>query len=277
MSKKQSIYKPEIAELRQVKQLTENEKLFEVAFTNGRDSLGHLPGQFVEVSVFGIGEAPISVSSSPTRGENFELVVRKVGNVTRALHALNPGDKIGIRGPYGTHFPLEEAEGKDLMFVAGGIGMIPLRSFIQYVLDNRYKYGRVIIMYGCKTLAERMFLEELEEWEERPDVELVQTLDKPCEGWTGNVGVITTCFPKVQIEPENTICTMVGPPVMYKFCLIEARAKGIPDDSIYLSLERRMKCGVGKCGHCQINNMYVCQDGPVFQFSRIRDLGEAVQ
>jgi len=277
MRGKNSIYKPEIAEIVSTEELTENEKMFEISFVNGRDSLGHLPGQFVQVSVFGVGEAPISVSSSPTRKKSFELVVRKVGNVTRALHRLNAGDKIGIRGPYGTHFPLEEAEGKDLLFVAGGIGLVPLRSFIQYVLDNRYKYGRVIIFYGCRTINERLFLSELAEWEERPDVDLVQTLDKPCEGWTGNVGVITTCFPKVDIDPENTVCVMVGPPVMYKFCLIEARAKGIPDDSIYLSLERRMKCGVGKCGHCQINNVYVCKDGPVFQYSKIRDLKEAVQ
>ncbi len=277
MNYEDSIYKPEIAKLVKVKNLTKNEKMFEIAFLNGRRSLGHLPGQFVEVSVFGVGEAPISVSSSPTRGDNFELVVRKVGNVTRSLHKLSEGEKIGIRGPYGTHFPVKEAEGKDLLLVAGGIGLVPLRSFIQYVLDNRYKYGRVIILYGCKTMQDRLFLDELAEWEKQPGVELIQTLDEPCEGWTGNVGVVTTCFPKIKIKPENTICVMVGPPVMYKFCIIEARGKGIPDDNIYLSLERRMKCGIGKCGHCQINNIYVCQKGPVFRFSEIRDLEEAIQ
>ncbi len=271
-----SIYKPELAELVRIEQLTEYEKLFEIALANGRESLGHLPGQFVEVSVLGVGEAPISVSSSPTRGKNFELVVRKVGNVTKVLHELRTGDQVGIRGPFGTHFPLEEAEGKDLLFVAGGIGLIPLRSFIQYVLDNRHKYGRVIIFYGCKTLPEQLFLDELKKWRRREDVELVETLDNPCRQWKGNVGVITTCFPKVKIDPENTICTVVGPPVMYKFCLIEARAQGIPDDNIYLSLERRMKCGVGKCGHCQINHIYVCQDGPVFKYSDIRGLEEAI-
>ena len=277
MNNNNSIYKPEMAELVRTEQLTENEKLLEVSLINGRESLGHLPGQFVEVSVLGIGEAPISISSSPTKGKNFELVVRKVGNVTLALHRLNVGSKIGIRGPFGTHFPIGKAEGKDLLFVAGGIGLIPLRSFIQYVLDNRYKYKRVIIFYGCKTLSEQLFLSTLEEWRERKDIELVETLDKSCSGWTGNVGVITTCFSKVKIDPENTICTMVGPPVMYKFCIIEARANGIPDDNIFLSLERRMKCGVGKCGHCQINNVYACQDGPVFNYSDIRDLEEAIQ
>lgn len=276
MSNENSIYKPEPSQIVRTEQLTENEKMFEIAFTNGRESLGHLPGQFVQVSIFGIGEAPISVSSSPSRKKNFELVVRKVGNLTGALHKLDAGDKIGIRGPYGTHFPLEAAEGKDLLFVAGGIGLVPMRSFIQYVLDNRYKYGRVIIFYGCKTIAERLFLKEIGEWEARSDVEVIQTLDKACEGWSGNVGVITTCFPKVDIEPEKTICVMVGPPVMYKFSIIEARAKNIPDDNMYLSLERRMKCGVGKCGHCQMNNKYVCKDGPVFQLSQIRDLEEAI-
>ena len=271
-----SIYTPELAELVRIEQLTEYEKLFEIALANSRESLGHLPVQFVEVSVFGVGEAPISVSSSPTRGRNIELVVRKAGNVTKALHEMNTGDKVGIRGPFGTHFPLEETEGKDLLFVAGGIGLIPLRSFIQYVLDNRYKYGRVMIFYGCKTLPEQLFLNELKEWRKGDGVELVETLDKSCEQWKGNVGVITICFPKVKIDPENTICTMVGPPIMYKFCVMEARKQGIPDDNIYLSLERRMKCGVGKCGHCQINNLYVCQDGPVFKYSDIRDLDEAI-
>ncbi|MBC7190362.1 FAD/NAD(P)-binding protein [Candidatus Aerophobetes bacterium] len=274
--KDDSIYRPDIARIVKVKKLTENEKMFEIAFVNGRKSLGHLPGQFVMVSVFGVGEAPISISSSPTRGDNFELVVRKVGNVTGALHSLKEGELIGIRGPYGTHFPLEEAEGKDILFVAGGIGLVPLRSFIQYVFDNRYRYGKVFILYGCKTMQERLFLDELAMWEKEPGVELIQTLDRPCEGWSGHVGVVTTCFPKIDIRPENTICVIVGPPVMYKFCIIEAKSKGIPDDSIYLSLERRMKCGVGKCGHCQINNVYVCQKGPVFRYSEIRNLEEAI-
>lgn len=277
MNEQASIYKPEIVELVRVEQLTENEKLFELAFTNGRESLGHLPGQFVEVSVFGVGEAPISVSSSPTRGENFELVVRKVGNVTGALHALDKGGKIGIRGPFGNHFPLKEAEGKDLLFVAGGIGLVPLRSFIQYALDHRYRYGEITILYGCKVLNEQLFSHELDEWRQRSDVTFVETLDQSCPGWTGNVGVITTCFPKINIDPENTVCVMVGPPVMYKFCVVDVRAMGVPDDMIYMSLERRMRCGVGKCGHCQINDVYVCKDGPVFRYSEVRDLEEAVQ
>jgi len=277
MKKQGSIYKPEIAELVHLEQLTENEKLFEFVFTNGRESLGHLPGQFVELSVFGVGEAPISVSSSPTRGERFELVARRVGNVTGALHALAEGSKVGIRGPFGNHFPLEEAEGKDLLFVGGGIGLAPLRSFIQYALDNRYRYGGITIIYGCKVLEEQLFSNELMEWRERSDVVFVETLDQACTGWSGNVGVVTTCFPQIEIDPENTVCVLVGPPVMYKFCIVDVRAMGVPDDMIYMSLERRMRCGVGKCGHCQINDMYVCKDGPVFRYSEIRDLEEAIQ
>jgi len=276
MNDKKSIYQPDIAQIVRIKRLTEREKLFELSFINGRKRLGHLPGQFVELSVFGVGEAPISVSSSPTRGNNFELVVRRVGNVTEALHRMKVGDKVGIRGPFGNHFPIEESEGKDLLFVAGGIGLVPLRSFIYYALDNRYKYGRMIIFFGCKTAEEQLFTDELKEWEKHKDVELVQTIDKPCPGWKGNVGVITTCFPKVEIDAEKTVCLIVGPPVMYKFCLMEAKSRGIPDDNIIFSLERRMKCGVGKCGHCQINGVYVCQDGPVFRYSQIRDLKEAI-
>ncbi|MEA1964368.1 MAG: FAD/NAD(P)-binding protein [Candidatus Aerophobetes bacterium] len=276
MNDKKSIYQPDIAQIVNIKKLTENEKLFEMSFINGRKRLGHLPGQFVELSVFGVGEAPISVSSSPTRGDNFELAIRKVGNVTGALHRMEVGDKVGIRGPFGTHFPTEESEGKDLLFVAGGIGLIPLRSFIYYVLDNRDKYKRIIIFFGCKTVEERLFTDELREWEKREDVELVQTIDKPSPAWKGNVGVITTCFPKIEIDAKKTVCSIVGPPVMYKFCLKEAKSRGIPDDNIIFSLERRMKCGVGKCGHCQINGVYVCQDGPVFRYSQIKDLKEAI-
>jgi len=266
---------PELAEIVRVEGLTATEKLFEIRFKNGRE-LGHLPGQFVEVSVFGIGEAPISISSSPTKSVSFELAIRQVGNVTGALHGLGKGSIIGIRGPFGNGFPVTELKGRDILFVAGGIGLVPLRSLINYVLDHRDSFGRVIILFGSRSPSERLFLRELSLWEGRRDVEFLETVDRSEGNWKGHIGVITTLFPKIKVDGEKTYAVIVGPPVMYRFAILEAMGKGIPEERIIVSLERRMKCGVGKCGHCQIENLYVCQDGPVFRYSEIKGLKEAI-
>jgi sulfite reductase subunit B len=270
-----SIYLPSLAEIVRTEQLTKMEKLFEIKLQNGQE-LGHQPGQFVEVSLFGIGEAPISVSSSPTKKGSFELAVRAVGNVTKTLHTLNRGATLGIRGPFGKGFPIEEMKGKDILFVAGGIGLVPLRSLINYVLDNRSHFGRVFVLFGAKTPAEQLFLDELAKWRQSKDMEFWETVDRSDGQWKGNVGVITTLFPKITVDPQKTIAVIVGPPIMYRFAILEAQVKGIPDDQIIVSLERRMKCGVGKCGHCQINHIYVCQEGPVFSYAKIKDLKEAI-
>ena len=270
-----SIYLPSLAEIVRTEQLTKMEKLFEIKLQNDQE-LGHQPGQFVEVSLFGIGEAPISVSSSPTKKGSFELAVRAVGNVTKTLHTLNRGATLGIRGPFGKGFPIEEMKGKDILFVAGGIGLVPLRSLINYVLDKRSHFGRVFVLFGAKTPAEQLFLDELAKWRQSKDMEYWETVDRSDGQWKGNVGVITTLFPKITVDPQKTIAVIVGPPIMYRFAILEAQVKGIPDDQIIVSLERRMKCGVGKCGHCQINHIYVCQEGPVFNYAKIKDLKEAI-
>jgi len=270
-----SLYQPTLAEMVKIEQLTEREKLFTLHLKDGRD-LGHRAGQFVEVSVFGVGEAPFSVTSSPTRNGTFELCVREVGDVTRALHRMKPGSIVGIRGPFGNGFPIEEMRGRDLLFVPGGLGLAPLRSLINQVLDERESFGRVIILYGARNPSELLFKDELAQWEARDDVEFHVTVDQPDENWTGNVGVITTLFPKITVNPHNTVAVTVGPPIMYRFVVKELLSKGIQDGRIFLSLERRMKCGVGKCGHCQINNVYVCQKGPVFSYTQLKELPEAI-
>ena len=270
-----SIYLPSLAEIVRTEQLTKMEKLFEIKLKSGRD-LGHQPGQFVEVSLFGIGEAPISISSSPTKKGSFELAVRAVGNVTKALHTLSSGASLGIRGPFGKGFPVEEMKGKDILFVAGGIGLVPLRSLIQYVLDHRSEYGRVLVLFGAKNPADQLFLDELSKWRVSKEMEYLETVDRSDGQWKGNVGVITTLFPKITIDPKKTVAVIVGPPIMYRFAILETQVKGIPDDQIIVSLERRMKCGVGKCGHCQITNLYVCQEGPVFNYAKIKDIKEAI-
>jgi sulfite reductase subunit B len=271
-----SLYLPVQARIAEVRPLTRLEKLYRIELPDGM-SLQHQPGQFVEVSVFGVGEAPISISSSPSRSNGaFDLCVRRAGDVTSALHGLEPGDTIGLRGPLGHGFPIQRFHGKDLLFAPGGLGLAPLRSLIQQVLDDRRNFGKVTILYGARHPSELLFTEELQAWSELPDVEVHLTVDRPDEQWKGNVGVITTLFSKISIYARNTVAVTVGPPVMYRFVLMELLGKGIPEANIWLSLERRMKCGVGKCGHCQMNHLYACLDGPAFCYAQIRHLEEAL-
>ena len=272
---KDSTYRLKKAKILQTKKLTANEMLFEVALADG-EVLDHEPGQFVMVSLLGIGEVPISVCSSPTKRDSFELCVRAVGKVTRSLHKLKAGDEIGIRGPYGKGFPIRILEGNDLLLIAGGLGLAPLRSLITYVLDNRRDFGKVHLLFGCKEPKEMLFSDELEKWNERADLHYACTVDRAAPEWAGNVGVITTLIPGVDIEPARTFAAVVGPPVMYNFVIKELISKGIPARQILLSFERNMKCGNGKCGRCQIQNLYCCQDGPVFNYEKIKNLSEAI-
>ncbi len=268
-------YLPEKATIKKITPLTETEKLFSITLDSGR-SLGHTPGQFVEVSLFGMGEGPISISSPPTKDNFFELGVRAAGNLTKAMHRLKPGDSVGVRGPFGHGFPVETLMGKDLLFVAGGIGLVPLRSLIKYSLEHRDAFGRIIILFGARSPKERLFTDELAAWSSRKDVEFMETVDRGDDSWKGSVGVITTLFKKITIDPRKTAVMIVGPPVMYKYVLLEVKEKEVPKNNIWLSLERRMKCGLGKCGHCQINNYYVCQEGPVFTYPQIEEKEEAL-
>ncbi len=271
-----SIYIPSPARVAKVEPLTALEKLFTIELPWGQ-SLGHEPGQFVEVSLLGIGEAPISISSSPSRSNGaFELCVRKVGDVTAAMHKLEAGATIGVRGPFGHGFQIDKMRGKDILFAPGGLGLAPARSLINQVLDERGSFGRVIILYGARNPSELLFKDELEVWSARSDIEFHVTVDRPDPTWTGNVGVITTLFKKVHVNPRNTVAVTVGPPIMYRFVLMELLGKGIPETQIWMSLERRMKCGVGKCGHCQINNLYCCQQGPAFTYAQIKGIEEAI-
>lgn len=271
-----SAYLPVAARIADIRPLTQLEKLFTIELP-GELSLNHAPGQFVELSIFGVGEAPFSISSSPSRSNGtFELCVRQTGQVTGALHALAPGDTVGIRGPFGRGFPVRSFRGKDLLFLPGGLGLAPLRSLIDQVMDERSNFGRVIILYGARHPSELLFRDELARWSDRGDVEVRVTVDRPDEEWRGHVGVITTLIPEVQLYAPNTVAFTVGPPVMYRFVLMELLGKGIREGNIWLSLERRMKCGVGKCGHCQINHIYTCIDGPCFPYSQIRRLEEAL-
>ena len=271
-----SIYLPTQSRILAAQPLTKLEMLFTIELPGGI-ALDHKPGQFVEVSLLGVGEAPISISSSPSRSNgSFELCVRRAGDLTSVLHRMTPGEMIGIRGPFGRGFPFERFRGKDMLFAPGGLGLAPLRSLINQVLDERGNFGRVIILYGARHPSELLFTDELAEWQARDDIELHLTVDRADDDWKDNVGVITTLFPKIDIHPRNTVAVTIGPPVMYRFVLMELLGKGIPEGNIWLSLERRMKCGVGKCGHCQINHLYTCQSGPSFSYTEIKHLAEAL-
>lgn len=270
-----SEYQIKTGQIVEAEQMTPEEKFYKIVLPHGA-GLNHDPGQFVEVSRFGVGEVPISIASSPTRRHGFDLCIRNVGKVTNALHKLGVGDEVGIRGPFGKGFPLQHLEGSDLLIVAGGLGIVPLRSLIHFIIDNRREFGQVDILLGCKTPKNMLFGNEIDLWGERLDINFACTVDRGDPDWKGNVGMITSLIPGVTLQPRQTYAIVVGPPVMYKFVIRELKNKGIADDHIILSLERHMKCGLGKCGHCQINKYYCCQDGPVFFYDQIMHLEEAL-
>lgn len=273
---KKDIYLPQPATINKSRMMNCTELYLQLSMDN--EPLEYLPGQFVELSIAGIGEAPFSISSSPTQDDGFELVVRKIGNVTNKIHAMKKGDKLGIRGPYGKGmYPVEETKGQDIVFICGGIGLVPQRSFIKYVLDNRDDYGHLTVLMGTKCRTQRFYHNELQKWYKRDDIDLIETVDEPDDCWDGNVGVVTTLIPKIESELATSHIFVCGPPVMYKFVLMALEEDDVPRENIYLNLERKMKCGVGKCGHCQINDKYVCIDGPVFQYSDIQNLPEAIE
>jgi sulfhydrogenase subunit gamma (sulfur reductase) len=274
-AEKKDIYLPQLATVADISPMNVTEKYLRLAMEDGQ--FDYIPGQFVEVSIGGIGEAPITISSSPTLADSFELVVRKVGRVSGAIHNLKRGDKVGIRGPLGKGvYPVEECKGKNLVFICGGIGMVPQRSFINYVLDNRGDYGEVAILQGTKSYDLRLFTSEIEAWSQRGDVQVLETLDEGDARWQGNVGVVTKLVSKVETDLKSAMILVCGPPIMYKFVLMALAEHEVPHQSIFLNLERKMKCGVGKCGHCQINNSYVCMSGPVFRYSDLASLPEAI-
>ncbi len=258
-------YVPVVAEIAKIEELTSWEKRFTFKLPK---KIIYKPCQFVMVSIPGFGEAPISITSGPD-DPALQLTVRNVGSLTNKIHSLKKGDVIGIRGPFGNGFPVEILEGQDILLVCGGLGLAPLNSLIRYILANRKKFGDFNLLYGCKHPNERLYVKEMEDWKKSKDVEFHETVDIGESGWEGNVGLITSLFPKINPKPYGCVASIVGPPIMYKFVIRELMKKNFNFKQIYVSLERRMRCGLGKCGHCQMNEMYVCQDGPIFCYNDI--------
>ncbi len=268
-----NVYLPHIAVVEKIIDETYDTKTFHLNFKEGklRQEFTFEAGQFAFCSVFGIGEAPFAISSSPTRKDHLEIAVRQVGKLTRALHRLGVGAEVGFRGPYGSGFPLDSLQGKNLVFVAGGIGLSPLRSLIWNVIDNRDKYDRVDIIYGARSPADLSFSYDLDAWEKDTTVSLVTTIDKSAKGWTGRVGLVPVVLEEVAPSSDNAVAVVCGPPIMIRFTFPVLEKLGFAPERMITTLEKRMKCGIGKCGRCNIGHLYVCRDGPVFTYAQIKN------
>jgi len=270
-----NLYLPKEARIIRASRPTASEKHFTLQFVD-HSELEFVPGQILEVGVMGYGEIPIGLASSPTRRGSFDIVVRTVGRVSTAINSKDVGDSLWIRGPLGHGFDLDELRGHDVLIVAGGIGLCPTRSLIQYITDSRDEFGRFMLFYGARDPLQLLFTEDRVEWRSSHELDYHETVDHADVSWTGNVGVITTLFHKTTHIGPDTRVVICGPPIMFEFVLRELDRLGIPRENIFVDLERRMKCGVGKCGHCQINDKYCCIDGPVFTFAEIHELEEAI-
>jgi sulfite reductase subunit B len=269
-------YLPIPAEVVRATTLTALENLYELRLPDGK-RLDHKPGQFVQVSIPGVGECPISVCSSPTRPDSFELAVRRVGEVTTAIHRLRAGDTVGVRGPLGRGFDVNQFFQTDVLIVVGGCALAPARSLIQFILDRRDRFGAFHLLYGGRSPAELLFRDELEAWQARKDVDCRVTVDRADDGWQGGIGVVTKLFEDLpHLNVKRTRAVVIGPPAMFRFAVLEVLRLGIAQEHIYCSMERRMKCGIGKCGHCQMNDLYACIDGPVFSYADIAAVREAL-
>lgn len=228
-----------------------------------------VPGQFNMLYVFGVGEVPISISGDPAHPGRLMHTVRMVGAVTGALGRLPRGGVVGVRGPFGTSWPVEEAAGSDVVVVAGGIGLAPLRPALCSLLARRERFGRIALLYGARTPGDLLYVRDLQRWRSRMDLEVDVTVDAAPEGWRGDVGVVTTLIPRARFDPASTVAMVCGPEVMMRFAVRELQARGVPEGRIYLSMERNMHCGIGQCGHCQYGPFFVCRDGPVFPYQHI--------
>lgn len=260
-----------------VTRLTERDRLFKLSSGGDRRFIFE-PGQFFMAGLPGYGEAPFSIASGAgSAGEDgsIELCIRAAGNLTNAIHRLKKGDTFWLRGPFGTGFNVNEMKGMDILFIAGGIGIVPARGLIKTILGQRGSFGALTLVYGFKSLEDILFADEMKGWN-ASGLKTLLTVDKPVEGWNGRVGVVTSVIPGLELDPARTIAVIIGPPVMFRFAIKSLWDRKISRDKIYLSLERRMKCGVGKCGHCQINDKYTCTDGPVFSYATLESLAEAL-
>ena len=266
------------ARITNVVSLTEHEKLFHLYILDKaeRERFRFLPGQFVMVEVPGYGEVPISISDSPARTRMLELVIREAGLVTGVLHRCKPGAIIGIRGPFGSHFPMEKMKGHNILLIAGGLGIAPLRAPIFAVTDNRAEYEDVHLVYGTREPVQMLFRYQYEQWRDIYGIDLHFIVEQPDADWTGEVGLLTKLLDDIDVPMDQTYAIVCGPPVMFKFVCNRLAELGLPMNRMFVSLERRMHCGMGKCCRCNVGSTYTCIDGPVFDYWAVRNLKEAI-
>lgn len=267
---------PYLATIQELTDLTPDVKLFRLELNDPdiRESFDYKPGQFVFVSAFGIGESPFGITSVSHRKAGVDVAIRRVGTVTNALHQLEPGATVGVRGPFGNYFPLDDYKGKNIFIIGGGIGFAPLRPIITTVLDYREDYGDLVIINGARSPQDLVFAPEFDTWAESPKTKLELTVDAGDEKWTGKVALIPSVVSELKLSPQNGIAITCGPPIMIHFTLIELRKLGFADNQIITTLEGKMKCGLGKCARCNVGDKYVCKDGPVFSMEQISQLIE---
>jgi sulfhydrogenase subunit gamma (sulfur reductase) len=271
-----NIYKPELMEIKEIISETADTTTFRLQFKDAElaRNFSFKAGQFGEYSVFGEGESTFCIASSPTRMDYIECSFKQIGKVTTSLRKMSVGDTIGFRGPYGNYFPVEEMKGKNVVFISGGIGLAPVRCIIWNVLDLRDKFKDITIIYGARSVKDLVYKRELKEWKERTDIKTVITVDPGGEtpDWDGEIGFVPAIVEKISPKAEDSVAIVCGPPIMIKFTIPVLTKLGFAEQNIITTLENRMKCGLGKCGRCNVGNVYVCKDGPVFTYSQLKEL-----
>lgn len=261
---------PPMHTLRVASVVKENHDTFTIEMGSEEGGERFAPGQFSMLYVYGVGELPISISGDPYETGKLVYTVRSVGKATNSLVNRQPGEVVGVRGPFGTSWPLEEARGKDVLIVAGGIGLAPLRPAIHHILRNRDDYVRLMVLYGARSPKDLLYRKQLNEWGKMPDTQVLTTVDYGGVNWRGYVGVVTTLFRYVRLHPGRTTAMICGPEIMMRYVIRELEKRGLPESDVYLSMERNMKCAVGFCGHCQLGPYFVCKDGPIFPYTTMR-------
>ena len=268
---------PEIVTIDEIRDEIPEVKTFYLSFPNKEieREFRIKSGQFIMCTVFGAGEFAVSLPPSP-ENDRFHISVRAAGKVTNALHKLKPGDKLGVRGPFGNGFPFEDIKGKNIIYVAGGIGLIPLRSSIVHALQHREDFGRIILLYGAKSSRDLMYQPDIKEWKQTAGFETFISIDRAEPGWDGEVGFVNQLIERAKVPVDNTVAFVCGPPVMFNSVIGDLLKRGMSEDAIISTLERQMKCGIGKCQHCAVGRTLVCTDGPVYTYRQIKTLGEEI-
>ena len=262
--------RPELYRVQRLRKDTHDTFTLDLEPQSDSETSSFAAGQFNMLYVFGVGEVPISISGDPTQPQTLVHTIRSVGAVTHGIRALKPGETIGVRGPFGTHWPVESCTGKDVVIIAGGIGLAPLRPLVYQLLAQRELYGNIVLLYGTRTPADILYQRQLGQWRSRFDMEVDITVDQASDTWRGHVGVVTKLIPTAPFDPLETIAMVCGPEVMMRFTIMELLKRGVPEEDLFVSMERNMKCAIGFCGHCQFGPSFICKDGPVMRYDRIK-------